>query len=154
MDYQKTLNSFDFQTNQEPTIEESRTATELGIKSPEMPTLNEKTISEIKAERDGVQVSWNLFDWIENGGIGASVKRGVYGAIFDGVRTVVHENMKEEATLVKVALTPYQIRQSRDYLDHTQGVQAVCNSLPVPTQWDAKYLHYADPIQNLCIYKR
>ena len=39
MDYQKTLNSFDFQTNQEPTIEESRTATELGIKSPEMPTL-------------------------------------------------------------------------------------------------------------------
>ena len=57
MDYQKTLNSFDFQTNQEPTIEESRTATELGIKSPEMPTLNEKTISEIKAERDGVQVA-------------------------------------------------------------------------------------------------
>ena len=51
MDYQK---SFDFnnQFNQEPTTEESRTATELGIKSPEMPTLNAETLKALEDLRN------------------------------------------------------------------------------------------------------
>ena len=156
MDYQSREYFSPDQLNQEPI---TQTVESMGIKSPEMPTLNEKTISEIKAERDGVQVSWNLFDWIrDSGGIKEIGKQGlqtyIRGKIIEGITGAAQGIAEEESTLVKVALTPYQIRQSRDYLDHTQGVQAVCNSLPVPTQWGAKYLHYADPIQNLCIYKR
>ena len=58
MDYQKTLNSFDFQTNQEPTTEESRTATELGIKSPEMPTLNGKTLKALEDLRNPMLMAY------------------------------------------------------------------------------------------------
>ena len=54
MDYQSREYFSPDQLNQEPI---TQTVESMGIKSPEMPTLNEKTISEIKAERDEVQVA-------------------------------------------------------------------------------------------------
>ena len=95
MDYQKTLNSFDFQTNQEPTTEESRTATELGIKSPEMPTLlaNQEIQDELQNLRDPwlMARAYPLPPWTP-AGFCAGVKVG--GACYNPVETLPNQKIK------------------------------------------------------------
>ena len=125
MDYQKTLNSFDFQTNQEPTTEESRTATELGIKSPEMPTLNEKTISEIKAGRDGVQVAGifeDLFVEIIKGG-------------FDGIRSETVGRMHDQFYVGELSVDQLESLKNQHGGDYRYVVSDWCNNLVSQSQY-------------------
>ena len=121
MDYQK---SFDFknQFNQEPTTEESRTATELGIKSPEMPTLNGETLKALEDLRNPELIANNpipkicrsFWDSLQCASTAMELGKFLYDGYEYNLRKATYTlNKKERA-------------QANCFVDRWQGVDSVC----------------------------